>query len=250
MPFIYHGTDASHIDDIFDRGLQPRQSTGRSNWSQDGFESLPGHVYMSRLYAIYFGMGAVDSLDESIAVYEIDLDRLELDSLYPDEDFIEQAMRNQNVGIGRSELVDYNEGIVERTKSVRENIDEFKEYWNSSLDFFGNISHKGHIPPEAIRRVSIINAPSWFYLLIDPTITIQNAQLVGNKYEFYTEIIFGKKYTAEEALVHLYFPHADYENFNSEIINQLKESISENQEEQIAQIVSGDYWEVKENPNY
>jgi RNA:NAD 2'-phosphotransferase (TPT1/KptA family) len=33
MPFVYHGTDAEHVDEILENGLQPREATGRSNWS-------------------------------------------------------------------------------------------------------------------------------------------------------------------------------------------------------------------------
>jgi hypothetical protein len=128
MPFVYHGTDAEHVDEILENGLQLREATGRSNWSQNNMESLPGHVYLSRLYALYFGLGAVDSWDEPIAVYEIDLDRIPLDSLYPDEDFIEQGIRNPDIDIENPDIINEEDNIIERTESVRDNIDQYKDY--------------------------------------------------------------------------------------------------------------------------
>lgn len=201
--WVYHGTDATHTDQILTDGLQPREATGRSNWSDHDMGSIPGHVYLTRLYAGYFGLCAqADEADDSsddrepFAVYQIDLQELDGADLFPDEDFIEQASGGRGVLADEipvdvpNQLGVPDEGIVERTEAIRCDIQAFHLYWRLSLDVMGNISHRGTIPPEAIRQVSIVepsNQLTW--ALLDPSISIDNALLTGQKYETYTDWI-------------------------------------------------------------
>ncbi len=251
MVFAYHGTDAEFVDEILDSGLKPRQSTGRSNWSENDMESIPNHVYLSRLYGIYFGIAAVDSpMEDPLAVYEIDVSKLSSEDLYPDEDFIEQAIRRGSFGI--EPPTDYNHAasLAERTHIIREHIEEYQDEWMQSFTVFGNISHKGKIPSQAISRVSVIDAPSEFIMQIDPTITIENAMLVGDRYEFYTNLVFDEAVTIDDAFAALNIPQIEIpESFPADNADVMRQHV-EGQRNAVEDLLQGEFWDVRENPNY
>ncbi len=253
MTFAYHGTNAENVESIFENGILPREATGRSNWDKNDMESIPDHVYLTRLYGIYFGMSTVENLsEESIAVFKIDLDKLDWTNLYPDEDYIEQGIRFEGIeNIEPPKEYNPNAPIDERTEHIRDNIASYKTLWMDSFSNLGNISHKGYIPPKAIKSVSILNAPSSFYMNIDPLITIQNALYTGNKYEFYTNLIFDEEYTVEEALFQINIPLAGQEDISESKKEQFKEMFKQTgQVEQVQELLNGNFWIVKQNPNY
>jgi len=197
---VYHGTSAENVDDILKNGIQPRENTNKSNWTD--IESISNHVYLTRIYSLYFGMCAVDNLsDENIAIFEVDLNSLDEDLLYPDEDFIEQGIRHSEININPHNSYDKNEDIIQRTKSIRENIRFYDDLWLNSLQSLGNISYNSHIPTNIIRRVAIIDAPPAFLINIDPTITIQNAMVMSDKYKAYTEFVFNKNLSLEDMFI-------------------------------------------------
>jgi len=252
MAFAYHGTNAENVESILKNGLLPRESTGRSNWDKNNMDSIPDHVYLTRLYGIYFGMSTVESLEEeSIAVFKIDMDKLDFECIYPDEDYIEQGIRYNGFNIEPPERYNQNESLEERTKNVRDTIESYQPLWIDSFNNLGNISHKGYIPPEAIKSVSVLNAPISFYMNIDPAITIQNALYTGNKYDFYTNLIFDEEYTVEEALFQMFVPLGAQEDMSEskkeELISMYKQT---GQVEQVRELLGGDFWSVQQNPNY
>lgn len=257
MVFIYHGTRGEYSDNILENGLKPRKSTGRSNWSDSDMDSLPNHVYLTDVYGIYFGMCSVDNMkEEPIAVFKINLDMLNEDKLYPDEDFIEQAIRKPELGIKSKGNYSEEDTITQRTKSVRDSIELYKEYWMASLNGIGNISHKGKIPSEAIKSVSVVNAPMSFYMQIDPTITIENYTLIGkNRYKFYNNLIFGKKYTVEDAFIMANFSTVNVDELTNKeknrLINKFKDAgLFEQQKEQYENLINNDFYTITQNSNY
>lgn len=170
---------------------------------------------------------------------------------HPDEDYIEQGIKYEGLNIDKPEEYNQNTSLEERTKSVRDNIESYKSQWIDSFNNLGNISHKGHIPSEAIKSVSIINAPISFYMNINSMITIQNALFTGNKYEFYTNLIFDKEYTLEEALLKMYIPMNAQEDIpeskKEELISMHKQT---GQVEHVRELLNSDFWFVQQNSNY
>lgn len=256
MRFVYHGTNAKYVKEILKNGIQTRENTGFSNWSENKMDSIKNHVYLTRLYGLYFGMCAVENLkEESVAVFKIDLDKLNNESLYPDEDYIEQGIRYDGLDVNILQGYDTESSMPTRMECIRNKIENYQSCWFDSLKNLGNISHKGHIPSKAIKSVSIINAPMSFYMDIDPTITIQNAMYAGNKYHFYNELIFGKEYTAEDVFIALQIPMSYPDNIpdsdKKELIESFKNmGIYEQQKEKYEKIINGNYWTIKENKNY
>ena len=232
MPrYVYHGTDAETVQKILKEGLQPREATDRSNWDENNTPSIPDHVYLTRQYPAYFGVASRDSTDEPIAIIEVDLDKLDKEmDLYPDEDFIEQALNDSRLDVEIPKFVDINfDGSMrERTKEIRDHIELFRPYWEMSLLGLGNISHKGTIPPNAIRRISIVHLPSQLEItMLDASINIEASVLTREKHEAFTQWLMGEDVTVEDIVSASYFGaevpdelHQQYEElFNPEIID-------------------------------
>ncbi|MBD2292525.1 hypothetical protein H6G06_03255 [Anabaena sphaerica FACHB-251] len=79
-----------------------------------------------------------------MALIEIDINSLEKDKLYPDEDFL--ALSNLPCQIG--------ETPEERTKYFKENLESYQDYLKDSLQKMGNCCYLGIIPPAAISRIT------------------------------------------------------------------------------------------------
>lgn len=197
---LYHGTTPEHAEEIIENGIQPRAETGNSNWDATDMQSIPTHVYLSEPFAPYYALAASDSTE--IAIVEVDMNQLRDRDLFPDEDFIEQAIRSDEIPVDNPDgLIDMSKSITERTKEVRDNITVFQPYWQASLNVLGNISHRGSIPVEAVTRASIADLPSQLSLSIDPTIEIHAVASIRSKYETFTELLVGDDVTKTEYLV-------------------------------------------------
>lgn len=206
--FVYHGTDAEAVETVLEEGLQPRNATEKSNWSEKDVPSLPDHVYLTSMYAPHFGDAARDSSDEPIAIFEVDLHSLNRDmDLFPDEDFIEQSLRGGSQSLGADEFVevppfldiDLTGDMSERTAQIRDHITAFRPYWEMSLAVMGNISHRGEIPPESIRRVSVVEMPPSFRVtILGDGPSIINSVVANDKHKLITEWMMGEDVTAEE----------------------------------------------------
>jgi len=182
--FLYHGTSETIARQALTQGLLPRDFSGvESVWSD--CPSCPDYVYLTTAYAPYF---ALNASDDKLGIVEIDLDCLDPDELYPDEDFLEQATRGKGPAP---------EGLTmeERTEWFRDNLVNFQRYWADSLDGLGNAAHYGAIPASAITRISIYDPdsnPSISMMASDPSITIMNYQILGgSKYRALTSWFMG-----------------------------------------------------------
>lgn len=192
---IYHGTDAETARLILEQGILPRSRTGKSQWNTP---SHPEHVYLTRYYAGYFGYQASDG--GPIGIIEVDLDQLDPACLYPDEDFVEQTLRA--MGTLDPEIAG-DEFLRARTLAIRHEIEQYQTLWEASLDGLGNVAHRGPIPPSAITRISLYDPDSNPYVtlqMLDPTITLLNAQLAGPIYEEITAWLMGDPVTPERML--------------------------------------------------
>lgn len=190
--FVYHGTTADIVDDVLESGLIPSDGADRENWGEMDFPSIPGHVYLTRYYPLFFAAAAADETKERITIIEIDLSLLDAESLYPDEDFVEQVTR----GTEHEEMS--HDDLIDRTATVRSNIENYREYWNDSLAVLGNCSYKGTVPVECIRRVSVVTMTSRFHSFVsDTTITNKAAPVMGPKYELLTKHLLGDDVSEE-----------------------------------------------------
>jgi hypothetical protein len=185
---LYHGTSTKYLKHILKGGIKPRGRTGKSNWKD--FPSMDKHVYLSSAYPLYFARAATntDSGAESMVVFEIDVKRVKEGRLYPDEDFIAQALVNNDP--------DAYESLDAAQRHSIENIEGYRHHWNDSLKRMGNVSHRGRIPVSAITRYVVIDPVSRMEITmaaLDPTITTLHYAIKGGFYRNLVEWIFGDR---------------------------------------------------------
>ena len=179
MRTLYHGTSERHLDAILRDGLKPR-GRKRGNWK--AYPSIPGHVYLTEAYAGYFATVAAKKGERALIVEVC----LEDDSrLYPDEDFIAQALAAQA-----------NRPISDFHDEVKKTIAYYRDYVQASLDGLGNASHQGVIPPSAISRYVLIDMKKQrdtVLVAIDPVISPLNYRFCGEKYRSINSWFFGDR---------------------------------------------------------
>jgi hypothetical protein len=179
MRTLYHGTSERHLDSILRDGLKPR-GRKRGNWKS--YPSIAGHVYLTEAYAGYFATVAAKKGERALIVEAC----LEDDSrLYPDEDFIAQALAAQN----KRSIEVYHDEVVKT-------IAYYRDYVQASLDGLGNVSHRGVIPPSAISRYVLVDTKKQsdvIMLALDPTISLMNYQFCGAKYRSINAWLFGDR---------------------------------------------------------
>lgn len=191
---LYHGTSERVARLALQEGLLPRDESGvESHW--EDCPSGEEYVYLTVAYAGYFAMQATDrDEDGRWAIIEIDTDLLpDGDAhLYPDEDFLEQATRRQELpedwGINGASMED-------RTKWFREHLWQFGHLWEGSVNGIGNCCHAGAIPPEAITRVSFVDpkeAAQVCLMAADPFISLMNYAICQTKYKALTRWFMGE----------------------------------------------------------
>lgn len=182
---LYHGTTEKYLTDIIKHGLRPRAATGLGNWKHS-CDSHPDAVYLSVAYALYFAHAALtDTTDTSrLVVLEIDETKLEPTLLRADEDALEQLGRGRDGLPKRWDMRKRNEHYKKKLKEFSHDI---------SLQALGNCTYFGDIPVSAIERVMIMEQSIYGEMLMrgfDPTITIMNYRLLGNRYRDTTTWLF------------------------------------------------------------
>lgn len=208
---IYHGTTASVAEMAIENGLLTREASGVESLWEHTVPSAADRVYLSTAYAGYFANNAAQGQDDRWGIVEIDTDLLDEDKLRPDEDFLEQISRLVDAPRGPifSDLNDSNAindpvlRMNKRTSYYRDNIHMFSHLWEESVDMLGNCSYQGNIPPEAISRVSIFNPREnkMVYWLVDPTISLMNFRIMGNKYKAITRWLSGYPVSVEDVFM-------------------------------------------------
>ena len=177
---LYHGTNTANLKKILKDGLCPR-GNNEGNWTHT-ISSRNDMVYLTNSYAVHFAMCSMSEDDMHGMVVDPVVLEIEVDTknLYPDEDFMEQATRTNSMWQGYFDDIGC-EDMTARTKHFRDNISEYKEYYNDSLKHLGNACYLGEIKPESIKRYSVLNTDVvWDYS--DPTITLMNYKILGSRY--------------------------------------------------------------------
>lgn len=193
MTPIYHGTSSKHQKAILQKGITPR-GRRKGNWKHaEGMDSISSHVYLTTLYAPYFAFCASGEGNHDLPmIVEVDLDELDADRLYPDEDFIVQCANDVPQGLD----------MPGRAAYARDNIAGYQHSWELSMEHLGNISFRGTVPPRAVKRLSIIDwdkikgigkgaETMLYFALSDPSITVLNKRVLGAKYEALTGLLMG-----------------------------------------------------------
>ena len=182
---LYHGTSERVARLAMTEGLCPRFESGVESVWED-HPSSEHYVYLTTAYAGYFAMNATQD-GERWAIIEIDTDLLPddgtgCDHLYPDEDWLEQVTRQQELpeewGLNGASM-------KERTEWFRANLWRFGHLWEDSIEGLGNCAYCGVVPPEAITRVSFVDPkgnPSMALMASDPCITMMNYRILQAKY--------------------------------------------------------------------
>jgi hypothetical protein len=181
---LYHGTNIRYLDTILKQGLSPRQNTKgkkKGNWTIS-----PSHqdmVYMSTAYPWYYAVMAHEIKKDDFTkgvVFEIDTDALDQEQLYPDEDFVWQVMKEHIPGL--------------KHPDVRKNLTDYQYLWKKSLKYSGCICHEGIIPASAITRYCVVDFKKRANVgreMLQPTISIENYQICGRKYNKLNKWCFG-----------------------------------------------------------
>lgn len=141
---LYHGTALRHLEGIRQHGLIPR-GEGPGNWPE--FPSRDDLVYLTTAYAPHFAKCAAQD-KEPWVIIEIESDNLP-EPLLPDEDFLEQATRNDENLKGRS--------LAERTEFFRNNIQDYMHHAQDSIDALGTCATT-RVPPGIYRTIHCVRS--------------------------------------------------------------------------------------------
>jgi hypothetical protein len=206
---LYHGTTEEVVRKVMKEGLRPRIATGKSNWDHTA-ASHPSMVYLTSVYAPYYGMCAIrdtkllptvgvirpPKTGTRFGIVEIDTDLLEDRWFRPDEDFIEQVARTDS----RLQKLIRGKTLNERTAWVRNNIDVFSHAWKLSVNNMGTCAYKGTILPSAITKVVTVglSRPEMEHEAMEPLICIDNFRFCHPKYEMITKWFMGEKVSVED----------------------------------------------------
>lgn len=228
---LYHGTTKKVAEKALKEGLKPR-GTRKGNWKHT-VDSRRDAVYMTDVYGLYFAYTACKGKDVP-AVIEIDVDLLDQNLLIPDEDFLEQASRNQE-GVG---LADTKKNMKERTEYYRKVAEFNKHLWERSLEGLGTVSYQGIIPPEAISRIAYISVEKQSHVLYsaaDAMICLLNHKFCSQKYAAGIRWLFGEEISA-----------IDWFGFGKEFVNHVPKATVEAAEKMLKNREGIEIYEPKE----
>jgi hypothetical protein len=237
--FLYHGTDARYLESIRRSGLLPRASQSRRTPGNFSMTSNRKAIYLTDAYAAYFTVTALPDATETTKakdlkglILEIPSDALRPDLLCPDEDYLEQASRNQKKGSinGKGgairELAPCDWDMTRRTRYYRKVARSNPHLAAQSLEGLGTVAYYGSIPWKAIRRYAVIDFkrlhPEMVMKCMDPSINIFNYAIMQGKYKTLLRWIFGEDVTLEEmmgpasAMPLLQQPHLALGSFEAE----------------------------------
>jgi hypothetical protein len=175
---LYHGTDAACLAKIEQEGIKPR-GRRKGNWSHT-VRACPQAVYLTDTYPCYFaGQHRIG------AVFEVETDELSPFRLNADEDVLAQALKGKD-GVP--------EDLFEATRYFRRRLPTNQYNYEASLKAMGTCSYIGTIPPEAIKRVAVIDWPKQKSLLWrarDAQISLMNYRFCADDYQCMTRWLFG-----------------------------------------------------------
>jgi hypothetical protein len=167
---LYHGTSDRHLPAILRDGIRPRGKR-EGNWKHTS-DSHPDCAYLTNAYAHYFAISALETKREQCAVVEIDTDKLDAFFLLPDEDALAQVHKKA-----------YGGDLLKLTAFYRDSLFDYcgGNAWRDSVKFLGTCAYFGVIPTAAITRIATFSREG-VVRYADPTITLQNYQIMGAYY--------------------------------------------------------------------
>lgn len=196
---LYHGTCFENVPGILSQGLLPSGSEN-GNWF-DEYKSRPDAVYLSDAYAPYYAYmcGLLKMKICMGALIEIDIDLVEKHNFYPDEDFLAHSNLDLEVG----------EEITERTRNFRDDLKNYQQFWQNSLQQMGNCCYIGAIPLSAISRVTtwrwndveILKQWSYNYVYYNNGVSIFKDQDQGQLYRLLTKCFAKREVDLEQLLL-------------------------------------------------
>ena len=181
---LYHGTNSNHLGDIFEKGIRPR-GTRDGNWEK--CPSRSDCVYLTDAYGFFYAGASVEETG-TMCILEVEVDT---EKLLPDEDFIEQAMRPTV----QEETEDYN--VLAVTWEIRDNLEQYREYWQASLVGLGNVAHQDTIQPHQVTRYALVDDMA-FLMSFDPVICLANYGYMGSYYRNSMKWLFDPEAEFEE----------------------------------------------------
>ena len=184
---LYHGTRSGLSSQILELGLLPRVlTTSENKW--ESCPSRPDAVYLTNVYSPYFAQcacGASEGGGDKWLIVEVESEKL-CGLMCPDEDYLEQSQRATGSR-------PHGASMEQMTAFWRENCHRYSAAWQESLSGLGTCSVISDIgvPPEAITGVFLFDNEAEENREIvwdcDPTITLMNYQLCGEKYRGLTQ---------------------------------------------------------------
>jgi hypothetical protein len=177
---------------ILDQGITPRRDNRPSTWGT--IPSAADRVYLAEGYASYYAAAAAQDGDRH-AVIEIRVAKLDKRLLRPDEDFIAQALKQQNPECRNLSWAELNHLVL--------TTGNWDDCWRESLQALGTCAYTGAIPAEAITRVSLYTPadnPEMAIAALDPSISVINWMLCAGKYRLLTRWYMGDEVTIDDWL--------------------------------------------------
>ncbi len=190
--FLYHGTAESAVDCILADGITPRRGNRPSTWGK--VPSAPDRVYLAEGYAPYYASAAAED-EERHALVEVCTAKLDEHLLRPDEDFIAQALKQQNPECRDLSWAELNHLVLTMGK--------WDDYWRESLQALGTCAYAGVIPAKAITRIALYQPtdnPQMAMAALDPSISVLNWKLCAGKYRLLTRWYIGDEVTIDDWL--------------------------------------------------
>lgn len=158
---LYHGTNPTNLKSILKSGFKDRVASGKSNWADD-IKSKEGFVYLTNAYPFFYAMSCSRGKVGSVIKVEVDTK-----DLYPDEDFLAQALHYERDEIKNIDIVKY------------------KHSADLSLQYLGNVCIRAEKIKKILghREFNVGEAIRYS----DPSITIMNYKIMGEYYRNLTD---------------------------------------------------------------
>ncbi len=181
---LYHGTSSKKLNSILKRGLRPR-GLSRKDAGWGNYPSAIDRIYITDCYAFFFSFNAASIFKGDPIVFEIEIpedDEMVMKKLVPDEDALAQSNCKDMPWLDSLSL-------VERTKYWQLEAPRFPQLAIPSLEALGTCAIMGSIPWKTEGRkgkhwgiTKYVNVPDDFCLRFDPTISLLNHKVMGERY--------------------------------------------------------------------
>jgi len=144
---LYHGTLASLMPSIMERGLEPRgDRPSHDEYMQSA--SMPDFLYLTSRYKLALEHACRISErtadGANVAVLELDMSALKRRFIYPDEDYLTGEWNSDFMFWTLDEQL----AFMERKRDT----------WKESLSVFATVAYKGVIKPGSLRECRV---PRW-----------------------------------------------------------------------------------------